>query len=92
MSLLDSIRLFSIPFAQVSSHEGFNIWAISPEDYYEHKDLFDNIGVDHTFENITHYDSGQGYDGTTNTYFNMRGRSVMTFSFSDGGDEDVNLR
>jgi hypothetical protein len=42
MSLLDSIRLFSIPFAQVCSHEGLIIWAISPGDYYEHQSLVDN--------------------------------------------------
>lgn len=40
---------------------------------------------------LTTYDSGEGYDSTTNTYFDVRDKSVMTFTFSDGGDEDVNL-
>jgi hypothetical protein len=77
--------------AQIISHEGGIVWAISPEDYYEHKDLFDHIHVDHTFDKLTRYDSGQGYDSTTNTYFDIRDKSIMTFTFSDGGDEDVDL-
>lgn len=40
MAFLDSIRLFSIPFAQLDSHEGCIRWAIASSDYYEHRQLF----------------------------------------------------
>jgi hypothetical protein len=39
MAFLDSIRLFSIPFAQLDSHEG-RIGAIASSDYHEHSKLF----------------------------------------------------
>jgi len=40
MRFLDSIRLFSIPFVQLSSHKGCIRWAISLSDFVEHKTLF----------------------------------------------------
>lgn len=40
MKFLDSIRLFSIPFVQIDSHEG-SIWCtISSTDYHQHSSLF----------------------------------------------------
>jgi hypothetical protein len=40
MAILDSIRLFSIPFAQLDSHEGCIRWAIASSHFYEHRQLF----------------------------------------------------
>ncbi len=40
MAFLDSIRLFSIPFAQIDSREGYVRWAVASSDYYEYKPLF----------------------------------------------------
>ena len=48
MRFLDSIRLFSIPFVQLSSHKGCIRWAISLSDFVEHKTLltFDPTDID----------------------------------------------
>jgi hypothetical protein len=48
MKSLDSIRLFSIPFVQLDSHEGSIIWAVSTSDFVEHRDLltFDPHDID----------------------------------------------
>lgn len=40
MKLLNNIRLFSIPFAQLDSHEGCIRWTIPPSGFYEHRQLF----------------------------------------------------
>lgn len=91
MKFLDSVRLFSIPFVQIYSHKGNILWAISPQDYYEHQKLFDAINVtERKWAKVGDYDHDcKGYDQTTNNYFDSKDEDIMTFNFSDGGDEDV---
>jgi hypothetical protein len=48
MNFLKNLRQFTIPFAQVQSHEGSIEWAISRRNYERQKDLFRFYSENHT--------------------------------------------